>query len=92
MLRTTVSSGGWPFSLAVRADDISVTTPGGTAGGVSYGTQSGIWPWPDHVGICSASPGSTWLRFERMPFIPRLKAWGFLAWLYKTAIRIFLKL
>jgi len=31
---------------------------------------------PDHVGICSASPGSTWRSFERMPFIPRLKSLG----------------
>jgi hypothetical protein len=28
-----------------------VSTPGDTAGTVSYGTQSGISPWPDHVGF-----------------------------------------
>jgi hypothetical protein len=31
-------------------------------------------------------PEKTPLRFERMPFIPRLEAWGFLAWLIKRII------
>jgi hypothetical protein len=30
----------------------------------------------DHAGIGSAPPGSTWLRFERRPFIPELKSSG----------------
>ena len=72
-----------PLCLAVHADDTSVSIPGGPATGVSYGTQSDIWPWPDHVGFCSASPGFTWLRFERMPFIPQLKSLGFSCMAYK---------
>jgi hypothetical protein len=35
----------------------------------------------------SASPGSTWLRFERMPFIPRLKSLGFSGIAYKYSFK-----
>jgi hypothetical protein len=81
MLRTTTSSGGRLFYLAVRADDTSVSKPDGTAGGVSYERQSDIWacqimsefaplrqvPPAEASKGCHSSPG--------------LKAWGFLAYL-----------
>ncbi|OGP87050.1 MAG: hypothetical protein A2156_09185 [Deltaproteobacteria bacterium RBG_16_48_10] len=45
----------------------------------------------DHARLCrkdhSASPGSTWLRFERMPFLPRLKSLGFPGMFYELEIK-----
>jgi hypothetical protein len=49
------------------------------------GASSGIWPWPDHMEICSALLGSTLLRLERQPS-PGLNAYGFLAWLIKFSL------
>jgi hypothetical protein len=38
------ADGHFTSQHAARADDISVSTPDGTASGVSYDTQSDIWP------------------------------------------------